>query len=133
MCSLFILLSLLVCQTYSGRSASGRPLIFRLRDPSFPSQHHTRLDLSNNTSTPLEAPLLSHSQDVHRPKSITTVRLKISTDITMTGHYSITFIKTIIFCITSFLKVSVEICIWDIILCFYIILKALSALYESFC
>ncbi|XP_010734767.3 uncharacterized protein LOC109136689 isoform X1 [Larimichthys crocea] len=59
-------------QTYSGRSASGRPLIFRLRDPSFPSQHHTRLDLSNNTSTPLEAPLLSHSQDVHRPKSITT-------------------------------------------------------------
>ncbi|TKS91274.1 hypothetical protein D9C73_026528 [Collichthys lucidus] len=59
-------------QTYSGRSASGRPLIFHLRDPSFPSQHQTRLDLSNNTSTPLEAPLLSHSQDVHRPKSLTT-------------------------------------------------------------
>ncbi|XP_078126697.1 uncharacterized protein LOC144530816 isoform X2 [Sander vitreus] len=57
-------------QSYSGRSADGRPLIFHLRDPSFPSQHRTQLDLSN-ISTPLQCPLQSHTKDVHRPKHIT--------------------------------------------------------------
>ncbi|KAF1379971.1 hypothetical protein PFLUV_G00181620 [Perca fluviatilis] len=57
-------------QSYSGRSADGRPLIFHLRDPSFPSQHRTQLDLSN-ISTPLQCPLQSHTNDVHRPKHIT--------------------------------------------------------------
>ncbi|XP_042360274.1 uncharacterized protein LOC121956205 [Plectropomus leopardus] len=53
-------------QNYSGRSADGRPLIFYLRDPSFPSQHQSQLDLSNDTS-PLQCPLQSHTRDVHRP------------------------------------------------------------------
>ncbi|XP_032393019.1 uncharacterized protein LOC116702749 [Etheostoma spectabile] len=57
-------------QSYSGRSADGRLLIFHLREPSFPSQHRTQLDLSN-TSTPLQCALQSHTKDVHRPKHIT--------------------------------------------------------------
>ncbi|XP_045893430.1 uncharacterized protein LOC123961762 isoform X2 [Micropterus dolomieu] len=57
-------------QSYSGRSADGRPLVFHLRDPSFPSQHQTRLDLSNST-TELQGPLQSHSKEVHGPKHIT--------------------------------------------------------------
>ncbi|XP_026180194.1 uncharacterized protein LOC113140539 [Mastacembelus armatus] len=57
-------------QSYSGRSTDGRPLIFHLRDPSFPSQHHTCLDLSNSL-TPLQFPLLSHTKEVHSPKHIT--------------------------------------------------------------
>lgn len=64
-----------VCQSYSGRSADGRPLVFHLRDPSFPSQHQTRLDLSNST-TELQGPLQSHSKEVHGPKHITPVRLQ---------------------------------------------------------
>ncbi|XP_074511872.1 uncharacterized protein LOC141780505 [Sebastes fasciatus] len=57
-------------QSYSGRSADGCPLIFHLRDPSFPSQHQTHLDFSNNTA-PLQSPLQSHTKDVHGPKHIT--------------------------------------------------------------
>ncbi|XP_026206005.1 uncharacterized protein LOC113155457 [Anabas testudineus] len=53
-------------QSFSGRSADGRPLTFLLRPPSFPSQHQTHLDLSNNIA-PLQCPPLSHSQEVHRP------------------------------------------------------------------
>ncbi|XP_067472305.1 uncharacterized protein [Thunnus thynnus] len=57
-------------QSYCGRSADGRPLIFHLRDPSFPSQHQTQLDLSDDI-TVLRGPLQSHSADVHTPKHIT--------------------------------------------------------------
>ncbi|XP_044037544.1 uncharacterized protein LOC122869056 isoform X2 [Siniperca chuatsi] len=57
-------------QSYSGRSTDGRPLIFHLRDPSFPSQHQTRLDLSHNTAPP-QCPLQSHTKEVHRPKHVT--------------------------------------------------------------
>ncbi|XP_030262732.1 uncharacterized protein LOC115575075 [Sparus aurata] len=53
-------------QSYSGRSSDGRPLIFHLRDPSFPSQHRARLDLRTNTD-----PLQSHSQQVHEPEHVT--------------------------------------------------------------
>ncbi|XP_018524116.1 uncharacterized protein LOC108878183 [Lates calcarifer] len=56
-------------QSYSGLSADGRPLIFHLRDPGFPSQHHNCLDLSNVTA--LQCPQLSHTKDVHRPQHIT--------------------------------------------------------------
>ncbi|XP_040927689.1 uncharacterized protein LOC114859845 isoform X2 [Betta splendens] len=49
-------------QSYSGRSADGRPLDFHLKDPSFPSQHLSHVDLSDN-STPLQCPLLSHTQE----------------------------------------------------------------------
>ncbi|KAK5913518.1 hypothetical protein CgunFtcFv8_008041 [Champsocephalus gunnari] len=58
-------------QSYSGESAGGRPLIFHLRDPSFPSQHRNRLDLSTALQGPLQGPLQSHSADVHGPKHIT--------------------------------------------------------------
>ncbi|KAM7387569.1 hypothetical protein PAMA_009946 [Pampus argenteus] len=57
-------------QSYCGRSADGRPLIFHLRDPSFPSQHRSQLDLSNNTAA-MQCLLQSHTADVHRPKHIT--------------------------------------------------------------
>ncbi|KAK5855778.1 hypothetical protein PBY51_007420 [Eleginops maclovinus] len=61
-------------QSYSGVSADGHPLIFHLRDPSFPSQHWTRLELSTSSNAlqgPLQGPLQSHSADVHGPKHIT--------------------------------------------------------------
>ncbi|XP_051244637.1 uncharacterized protein LOC127356685 [Dicentrarchus labrax] len=57
-------------QSYSGRSADGRPLLFHLRDPSFPSQHRTRLDLSTDT-TALPCALQSHTTEVHSAKHIT--------------------------------------------------------------
>ncbi|KAK2832954.1 hypothetical protein Q5P01_016843 [Channa striata] len=57
-------------QSYSGRSADGCPLIFHLRDPSFPSQHHPHLDLCDNL-TPLQRPPLTHSTEVYRPHHIT--------------------------------------------------------------
>lgn len=72
-CSGIFTLFLLVCQSYSGRSADGRPLIFHLRDPSFPSQHQTRLDLGNNTS-PLQSRLQSHAEEVHGPEHISVCR-----------------------------------------------------------
>ncbi|KAF3845906.1 hypothetical protein F7725_002984, partial [Dissostichus mawsoni] len=72
--SLFIMLCLRVGQSYSGESAGGRPLIFHLRDPSFPSQHRNRLDLSTalqgrlqgRLQGPLQGPLQSHSADAVR-------------------------------------------------------------------
>ncbi|XP_073350530.1 uncharacterized protein [Pagrus major] len=57
-------------QSYSGRSSDGRPVIFYLRDPSFPSQHHAHLDLSDSTDPP-QSQLQSHSKEVHGPKRIT--------------------------------------------------------------
>lgn len=63
-----------LCQSYSGLSADGRPLIFHLRDPGFPSQHHNCLDLSNVTA--LQCPQLSHTKDVHRPQHITPVNCR---------------------------------------------------------
>ncbi|CAK6984992.1 uncharacterized protein LOC122966775, partial [Scomber scombrus] len=56
--------------SYCGRSADGRPLVFHLRDPSFPSQHQTQLDLTDSI-TALQEPLQSHTADVHRPKHVT--------------------------------------------------------------
>ncbi|XP_076608309.1 uncharacterized protein LOC143333833 [Chaetodon auriga] len=56
-------------QSYCGRSADGRPLLFHLRDPSFPSQHQTRLDVRNDT-TRLQSPPQSHTGQVHGPKHI---------------------------------------------------------------
>nr|XP_046271801.1 uncharacterized protein LOC124073549 isoform X2 [Scatophagus argus] len=56
-------------QSYSGRSADGRPLIFHLRDPSVPSQHQTGLDLSDITAPPL-CPLQSHTKELHGPKHV---------------------------------------------------------------
>ncbi|XP_047428262.1 uncharacterized protein LOC124998111 [Mugil cephalus] len=57
-------------QSFSGRSADGRPLIFQLREPSFPSQHQSQLDLGYNI-TQLQSVLLSHSKEVHGPKHVT--------------------------------------------------------------
>ncbi|XP_034567997.1 uncharacterized protein LOC117832822 [Notolabrus celidotus] len=55
-------------QSYCGRSVDGRPLTFHLRDPSFPSQHHTRLDLS--ISSQPQCRLQTHTQEVHGLKHI---------------------------------------------------------------
>lgn len=60
-------------QSYSGRSADGRPLVFRLRDPSF--QHRSQLDLRDNT-TPPQSVLQSHSKEVYAPQHVTPVRRK---------------------------------------------------------
>ncbi|XP_059203913.1 uncharacterized protein LOC131983242 isoform X2 [Centropristis striata] len=57
-------------QSFSGRSSDGRPLVFHLREPSFPSQHHSCLDVSD-IATPLQSLLQSHTKDVHGPKHIT--------------------------------------------------------------
>ncbi|XP_063326955.1 uncharacterized protein LOC134625634 [Pelmatolapia mariae] len=57
-------------QSYSGRSADGRPLVFRLRDPSFPSQHRSQLDLRDNTMPP-QSVLQSHSKEVYAPQHVT--------------------------------------------------------------
>ncbi|XP_049926143.1 uncharacterized protein LOC126406058 [Epinephelus moara] len=57
-------------QSYSGRLADGRPLIFHLRDPSFPSQHRSQLDLSHNI-TSMQCLLQSHTKHEHGPKHIT--------------------------------------------------------------
>lgn len=62
-------------QSYSGRSADGRPLVFRLRDPSFPSQHRSQLDLRDN-SMPPQSVLQSHSKEVYAPQHVTPVRRK---------------------------------------------------------
>lgn len=62
-------------QSYSGRSADGRPLVFRLRDPSFPSQHRSQLDLCDNTMPP-QSVLQSHSKEVYAPQHVTPVRRK---------------------------------------------------------
>ncbi|KAM8723748.1 uncharacterized protein AB9X84_003642 isoform 1-T2 [Acanthopagrus schlegelii] len=53
-------------QSYCGRSSDGRPLIFHLRDPSFPSQHRTRPDRRTNPDPPP-----SHSREVTEPKHTT--------------------------------------------------------------
>ncbi|XP_039466762.1 uncharacterized protein LOC116314293 isoform X1 [Oreochromis aureus] len=57
-------------QSYSGRSADGRPLVFRLRDPGFPSQHWSQLDLRDNTMPP-QSVLQSHSKEVHVRQHVT--------------------------------------------------------------
>ncbi|XP_005739950.1 uncharacterized protein LOC102205829 isoform X2 [Pundamilia nyererei] len=57
-------------QSYSGRSADGRPLVFRLRDPSFPSQHRSQLDLRDNNMPP-QSVLQSHSKEVYAPQHVT--------------------------------------------------------------
>lgn len=62
-------------QSYSGRSADGHPLVFRLRDPSFPSQHRSQLDLRDN-SMPPQSVLQSHSKEVYAPQHVTPVRRK---------------------------------------------------------
>lgn len=62
-------------QSYSGRSADGRPLVFRLRDPGFPSQHWSQLDLRDNTMPP-QSVLQSHSKEVHVRQHVTRVRRK---------------------------------------------------------
>lgn len=62
-------------QSYSGRSPDGRPLVFRLRDPSFPSQHRSQLDLRDNTMPP-QSVLQSHSKEVYAPQHVTPVRRK---------------------------------------------------------
>ncbi|XP_006801973.1 uncharacterized protein LOC102798069 [Neolamprologus brichardi] len=55
-------------QSYSGRSADGRPLVFRLRDPSF--QHRSQLDLRDN-ATPPQSVLQSHSKELYAPQHVT--------------------------------------------------------------
>ena len=87
------MLCLCVGQSYSGESAGGRPLIFHLRDPSFPSQHRNRLDLSTALQGPLQGPLQSHSADVHGPKHITPVtaaKVKLQTHFLLSIlHYNL--------------------------------------------
>lgn len=70
-----LILSPRVCQSYSGRSADGRPLQFHLRDPSFPSQHRTWLNLSDITM-PLQWPPQSVTKEVHGHKQSRSVRLQ---------------------------------------------------------
>ncbi|XP_042077453.1 uncharacterized protein LOC102292662 isoform X2 [Haplochromis burtoni] len=61
-------------QSYSGRSVDGRPLVFRLRDPSFPSQHRSQLDLRDNNMPP-QSVLQSHSKEVYAPQHVTPLLL----------------------------------------------------------
>ncbi|XP_041941758.1 uncharacterized protein LOC121705076 isoform X2 [Alosa sapidissima] len=55
-----------MAESYSGRDSRGQPLIFFLRDPPFPSQHDSKLDLSNALTTYTA----THSRNVHSPKDI---------------------------------------------------------------
>lgn len=66
------LLVLFLCQTFSGMSSDGRPLVFRLPEPSYPSQYHNRLDLSD-VNTPPYCSLQTHTQEVYGFKTTTTV------------------------------------------------------------
>ncbi|TSQ24009.1 hypothetical protein Baya_11576 [Bagarius yarrelli] len=47
----------------------GQPLVFFLRDPCYPSQHHCRLDLGNDSRDVSFSS--THSRDVHSPKAVT--------------------------------------------------------------
>lgn len=107
-----LILSPGVCQSYSGRSADGRPLHFHLRDPSFPSQHQTWLDLSDITA-PLQWPLRSLTKEVHGHEQIRPVRLQRCNVRTISqplhvghvgpGSYMKPIIKTIIYYLCDFL------------------------------
>ncbi|XP_029599278.1 uncharacterized protein LOC115181501 [Salmo trutta] len=53
-------------QSYCGREADGQPLVFFPRDPAYPSQHTSQLDLSHTSSSQSQ----THSRDIHNPKAI---------------------------------------------------------------
>ncbi|XP_075999062.1 uncharacterized protein LOC142992482 [Genypterus blacodes] len=55
-------------QSYCGRAADGRPLIFHLPDPCLPSQHLNRLDVGDKATPCL---LQSHTREVHGLKHTT--------------------------------------------------------------
>ncbi|KAF7697706.1 hypothetical protein HF521_004216 [Silurus meridionalis] len=56
-------------ESFCGRSKDAQPLVFYLRDPSYPSQHQCKLDLRNiSKGSTLSS---THSRDIHCPKDIT--------------------------------------------------------------
>ncbi|KAF4093217.1 hypothetical protein AMELA_G00029780 [Ameiurus melas] len=56
-------------ESFSCRRDDGRPLVFHLTDPSYPSQHRSGLVLKNISKGPSFSS--THSRDVHSPKDIT--------------------------------------------------------------
>lgn len=71
--SLHVLLLFLLCQTFSGMSSDGSPLVFRLPEPSYPPQHHNCLDLSDGNAPP-HCSLQTHTKEVHGFKAVTAVQ-----------------------------------------------------------
>ncbi|XP_023996180.1 uncharacterized protein [Salvelinus sp. IW2-2015] len=53
-------------QSYCGREADGQPLVFFPRDPAYPSQHTSQLDLSHTSTSQSQ----THSRDIHNHKDI---------------------------------------------------------------
>ncbi|XP_010902680.2 uncharacterized protein LOC105030484 [Esox lucius] len=53
-------------QSYCGRTADGHPLVFFPRDPAYPSQQTTQINLSDRPTNQLQ----THSRDVHGLKDI---------------------------------------------------------------
>ncbi|XP_060748510.1 uncharacterized protein LOC132861140 [Tachysurus vachellii] len=57
-------------QSFCGRRDDGQPLVFLLRDPCYPSQHHCSLHL-RNISEGISSFSSTHSRDVHSLKDVT--------------------------------------------------------------
>lgn len=106
-------------QSYSGRSADGRPLVFRLRDPSFPSQHRSQLDLRDNTMPP-QSVLQSHSKEVYALQHVTPVRRKTVFQMVKDRLWSIlSLLSTYIFTSIIFLELFFCACMnEEILTCF---------------